>query len=263
MKKNGLIALITALLLLSGCATTDQYDNPNDELRTSYDLTASQKRALNHLNLAIGYYQQRQWPSALEDIKKALQADPNMADAYDVRALIYMEIGETKLAEENFLRALSMSPNNPDYSNNYGWFLCQNGRAEQSISYFEKAFKNRSYDSPDKAFNNAGMCSLKLKNVAAAEQYFLKAFQIEPRNPITDVNLARIYLDRKDYERARFYIGRVKQFEVLNAPTLWAAIKIQRKLGDRDAETNLVVQLEKRYPNSPEYAAFRREAFDE
>jgi type IV pilus assembly protein PilF len=111
--------------------------------------------------------------------------------------------------------------------------------------------------------NNAGICSLKLKNEPAAEKYFLQAFQIDPRNPVTNVHLAKIYFDRKDYERARFYIGRVPQADELNADVLWLAIKVHHQLGDRDAETSLVTQLRKRHPDSPEYAAFRRGAFDE
>jgi type IV pilus assembly protein PilF len=262
VKKVGLVALLAAALLLAGCAT-NQYGGAQNELKTASDQTTDQKRAMNHLNLAIGYYQQGQWASALDDIKRALQVDPDLVDAYGVRALIYMEMNEPTLAEENFLRALSMSPGNPDFSNNYGWFLCQNGRAAESISYFEAAIKSRNYQSPAKALNNAGACSLKLKNESAAEQYFLKAFQVNPGNPVTNANLAKIYFDRKDFERARFYVGRIPQSDDLTADVLWTAIKVHRKLGDRDAETNLATQLRKRHPNSAEYLAFRRGAFDE
>jgi type IV pilus assembly protein PilF len=107
------------------------------------------------------------------------------------------------------------------------------------------------------------VCSLKLKNEAAAEKYFLQAFQIAPNNPVTCTNLAKIYLDLKDNERARFYIGRLSHEEEMTPDILLAAIKIQRKLGDRDAEASLVAQLRKRYPNSSEYAAFRREALND
>ena len=262
MKKIGLIVVLITVLLLTGCAA-NQFGSPQDELQTSSDQTADQKRAMNHLNLAIGYYQQKQWISALDDVKKALQSNPNLADAYSVRALIYMEMGETGLADENFQHALAISPGNPDFSNNYGWFLCQNGRAVQSIPYFEAAIKSRTYESPAKAFNNAGVCSIKLKNESAAEHYFLKAFQLSPSNPLTSANLAKIYFDRKDYERARFYIGRIPQVDELNADVLWLAIKVHHKLGDREIETSLVTQLRKRHPDSAEYAAFRRGAFDD
>jgi type IV pilus assembly protein PilF len=267
VKKIGLIALLTGVLLMTGCAgnrpSGPQFGGSQNELPTASDQTTDQKRALNHLNLAVGYYQQGQWQSALDDIKKALLANPDLADAYGVRALIYMEMGEINLSEENFLHALLLVPGNPDYSNNYGWLLCQNGRVPQSMPYFEVAMKSRTYQSPAKAFNNAALCNLKLKDAAAAERYFLQAFQIDPRNPVTNVNLAKIYFDRKDYDRARFYIGRVPEADELNADVLWLAIKVHHKLGDRDAETSLVTQLRKRHLNSPEYAAFRRGAFDE
>ena len=80
------------------------------ELATSSDQTSGQRRAAIRLQLAIGYFEQRQMEVALDEIKQSLQADPEFADAYGLRALVYMEIGENKLAEDNFLRALKLAP---------------------------------------------------------------------------------------------------------------------------------------------------------
>lgn len=255
-------SFFAAALLLTGCGSNPAVD-PQNDVSSSSDPTDNQKRARIRLQLAVGYYEQRQLAVALDEIKQALQADPNFADAYSMRALIYMEMGENRLAEESFLQAIKLAPNTPDFSNNYGWFLCQNGREQQSIAYFEAALKNRAYQSPAKALHNAGVCSLKIKDKAAAERYFSQAFQYEPGNPSTNASLARIYFERGDYERARFYVGRVMKADVMTADVLWLAIKIERKLGDRAAESSLATQLRRRHGGSPEYAAYQRGAFDE
>lgn len=225
--------------------------------------TDNQKRARIRLQLAIGYYEQRQMDVALDEVRQALRADSNLADAYSVRALIYMDMGESNLAEENFLQAIKLAPNNPDFNNNFGWFLCQTGRERQSLTHFEIALKSRTYQSPAKALNNAGVCSMKLNDNKVAEQFFRRAFELEPSNPMTNVNLAKVYYGGKDYERARFYIDRVMKAGVMNPDVLWLAIKVERKLGDRVTEASLVTQLRRRHPNSVEYAAYQRGAFDE
>jgi type IV pilus assembly protein PilF len=260
--KSGFMAIIAAAGLLAGCAA-NQSPGAQSELPTSSDQTDIQKRAQIRLQLAVGYYQQGQMNVALDELKQALQVDPDFADAYSVRALVYMDMGEARLAEDNFLRAIKLAPNNPDLSNNYGWFLCQNGRASQSIAYFESTLKNRAYQSPAKALNNAGVCSLKLKDAVAAERYFTRAFQYDPGNLETNANLAKVYLGRGDHQQARFYIGRVSKADKLSADVLWTAIKVERKLGDRATETSLVTQLRRRYPNSQEFASYLRGAFDE
>lgn len=255
------ISLLSAILLL-GCAARPAVA-PDSELATSFDKTDNQKRARIRLQLAIGYYQQGQLNVALDEVKLALQTDPNLADAYSMAALIYMDQGETRQAEENFMRALRLAPNDPDLSNNYGWFLCQNGRAHQSIPYFEAALRSKTYQSPAKALNNAGTCSLILKDKVAADRYFNEAFRLDPGNLTTSTNLARLNYERGDLERARFYINRVTKADVLSAEVLWLAIKIERKVGDRAAENSLVTQLRRRYPDSAEFAAYQRGAFNE
>jgi type IV pilus assembly protein PilF len=249
------------LIAAAGCASVPQ--TPQDDLRTSSDRTDAQKRAQIRLQLAVGYYEAGQTTTALDEVKQAIQIDPTMADAHSMRALIYMDMGETALAEESFKRAMQLAPNNPDFANNYGWFLCQNGRARESIAYFQAALKSRSYASPAKALNNAGVCSLKLGDTAAAERYFSEAFKANPGNADTSLNLARLYYDRGDFERARFYISRVTRTENPGAAALWMAIRIERKLGDRDAQAGLISELRRRYPDSREYAALSRGAYDE
>lgn len=257
-----LAAALAAAVFVTGCASSPGAAAPGEAPVLS-DQTDGQRRARIRLQLAVGYYEQRQMGVALDEIRQALAADPAFAEAYVMRALIYMDMGEGKLAEENFVQAIKLSPNNPDFNNNYGWFLCQNGKEKESIAYFDAALKNRTYQSPGKALNNAGICSMKLKNKAAAERYFSQAFQYDPGNPTTNSNLARIYYEQGDYERARFYIGRVMKSDVMTADVLWLAIKIERKLGDRTAESSLATQLRRRHGGSAEFAAYQRGAFDE
>jgi type IV pilus assembly protein PilF len=258
---TGIAAVMTAVVLLTGCASNPSASQ--NEIATSSDQTENQKRAAIRLQLAVGYYQQRQTEVALDEVKQALQADPNYADAYSVRGLIYMDMGQNKLAEESFLQAIRLAPNNPDFNNNYGWFLCQNGRERQSIAYFEAASKNPAYQSPAKALNNAGTCSLKLKDRVTAERYLLEAFKADPTDAATNVTLGRLYYDNRDYERARFYTARATKADAVSADALWLAIRIERKLGDRASEASLATKLRRRHPDSVEFAAYQRGAFDE
>lgn len=262
LKTLGVGFVLAAILALAGCASNQSAGSPG-ELATASDQTDNQRRAQIRLQLALGYYTQNQLSTALDEIKQALAIDPNLSDAYGVRGLIYMDMGENALAEDNFQRALKLVPNDPDNNNNYGWFLCRNGREKESMKFFEKAVSNPAYRAPAKALNNAGACSLKLQDMAAAERYLTQAFQFDPGNLDTNTNMAKLYYARSDYQRARFYISRVTKAEKYSANVLWTALRIERKLGDRIAETSLATQLRRRYPNSPEFASYLRGAFDE
>jgi type IV pilus assembly protein PilF len=261
----GACVAVGALSLLAGCAAPGN-DAPR-ELRTASDQTAGEKRAQIRLQLAVGYYQDRKYEIALDEVKKAIAAAPDYADAYGFRALIYTAMNENALADENYRHALRLAPRNPDLANNYGLFLCEaGGKPTQALGYFEAALKNPQYGSPAKALANAGNCSLKLKNTDAAERYLLEALRYEPELPAIQTGLARVYFERRDYQRAGFFINRLTEaarLESLSADVLWLAIRVKHMLGDRATEATLAAQLRKRFPGSPEYTAFERGAFNE
>lgn len=253
-------ALVAAIL--TACAARS-LEGPRTETDPMAAALETQKRAAIRMQLAIGYYQQEQYKVALEEIRQALLISPDLADAYAVRALIFMETGEKQLAEDNFLHALKLAPNNPDVANNFGWFLCQNGREKQGLVYLEKAIHDSTYRYPGKAYNNAGLCSLRAKNAGEAERYFLHGFREDPGNMNISISLAKLLTDRGEYEKARFYINRVLKADIMSAEVLWLGIRIETKLDDQAAVNGLATQLRRRYPNSKEYGLFQRGAFDE
>jgi len=262
---RGVLAVVAAAtLLLAGCASVG--GSPR-ELKTASDQTVQEKRAAIRMQLAIGYYQDAKYEIALDEIKQAIAIEPDFADAYGVRALIYTKMGEVPLADENYQRALRLAPRNGDLSNNYGSFLCGPGaRPAQAMNYFDAALKNPTYTTPVSALVNAGNCSLKTKNYAAAERYFTEALRYDPDLAQTNAGLARAFYERRNYERAGFFINRLtttSKLDSLSAETLWLAIRVARKLGDRTLEASLTGQLQRRFAASTEYSALQRGAFDE
>jgi len=263
------MAVALALCLLTACASNNTSSNggATAELKTASDQTQAEKRAAIRLQLAVEYYQDGKYEIALDEIKKAIAADGDYADAYGVRALIYTAMNELPLAEENYQHALRLAPRNPDLANNYGTFLCQRAnRPPEAMRHFDAALANPAYRTPVSAMVNAGQCSLKTKNIDAAERYLLNALRYNPNLPATSAGLARVYYERRDFQRAGFFIHRlteVSTLDTLSADSLWLAIRVGRKTGERANEASLLAQLRRRFPGSPEFAAYERGAFDE
>jgi type IV pilus assembly protein PilF len=263
--RAALAVAVAALALVAGCASNGA--GSSGELKTASDVTAAEKRASIRMQLAVGYYQQGKHEIALDEVKQAIAADPGNAEAYGLRALIYTAMGQLALADENYQTALRLKPGSPDLSNNYGSFLCTSlNKPAQAMPYFDTALRNPAYQTPVSALVNAGLCSIRNKNLPAAERYLLEAVRYNPELQATNAGLARVYYERRDYPRAGFFINRLietSKLDTLSADALWLALRVQRKLADRTQEASLAAQLRRRFPGSPEYAAFERGAFDE
>ena len=82
--------------------------------------------------------------------------------------------------------------------------------------------------------------------------------------PSTALNLSEVLYRRGDYERARFYIRRVNIREDLsNAQTLWLALRVEHRLGNRGAMDEFGRQLRNRFPQAAETLAYERGRFDD
>ena len=255
--------LAVALLAISGLSGCASGTAPTDDLVTASDEPELRKRANNRLQLAIGYFEQGQTTVALDETKQALNIDPSFAEAYNLRGLIYMRLNDQRLAEESFRRALNISPNDPDVLHNYGWMQCQQGRTAEAVQTFTRALGSPTYSGRAKTWLTKGMCQIQAKQYAEAEQSLTKSYEYDAGNPVTGYNLAQLLYQRGDAARAQFYIRRINNSELANAETLWLGIKIEHRLGNRQAREQLGGQLRSRYPKSRELSSYERGAFHE
>jgi len=229
-----------SLLILAGCGTTS-------------DNSHASKSAKVHTELAGLYYERAQLGIALEELTQALQADSNYAPAYSVRGLVHMALREDKDAEEDFQRSLHLDNTDSDTHNNYGWFLCQRGRVNESIPQFMAAIKNPLYATPGLAYLNAGLCSGKAGNNRDAEEFLQKALLVQPGMPQALYALAELSFNNADYFAARKYFANFSQSaESLTAEQLWLGVRINRKVGDRGSVASYSTQLRNRFPDARE-----------
>lgn len=259
------LAFVVSLAACSTQTQTTQRSAASDNIEGSPQPAPSsaRKRAEARLELAVNYYSRRQYQVALEELNNAAQADPTFPAIYNARGLVYMDLNDKVQAEDNFQRGLRLAPNDSETSNNYGWFLCQNGRAKESIAYFQNAVKNPLYPTPDVPLRNAGLCSAMGGNLTDALDFLQRSFRVNPANPVTMYNLADVLYRTGELERAHFYARRLNTETDPSAQTLWLQLRIDRQYGDRESEQLLAGRLRSRFPGSRETGLLNRGVFDE
>lgn len=249
-------------LAVAGCGGSyfpgSSADTSSEPVSQTPAVGDARNRAKIHTELASLYYQNGNMAVALEEIRISLAADSGYAPAYNVRGLIHMYLRENAAAEDSFRRAISLAQSDPEVNNNYGWFLCQTGRERESLAFFLTAIKNPLYPTPEKSYQNAGICAAKLGDLDAAEDYFQKALRLGPRGTKALVSLAEINYRRGRYDESRRQLGDLHRTGEITSESLWLALRTERRLGDRGAETGYAVQLRRRFPDSKEAQELKR-----
>jgi len=259
-------ALLAALAwALAGCDSMPSKDGGGpitESVSTTGEAGAPRNRAKVHAELAALYYGRGTMAIALEELRIAAAADPTYSLTYSLFGLVYMELRETKLAQENFERGLRLSPTDPDINHNYGWFLCQSGREAESIKYFMQAVSNPLYPSPWRSYSAAGVCSMRKNDLKQAEDFFQRALKQEPDEPGSLLQLGQIRYRQGNLEEARRLVMRHNKIVSPSAESLWLAVRVERKLGERNAEANYATQLRRRFATSREFQQLQRGEYD-
>jgi type IV pilus assembly protein PilF len=249
-----------ALLLLAGCAGDPGPTRESGQIVG--EVGEPRNRARLHTELASLYFGRGNMNVALEELRAAVRADSNYAPAHSMFGLVYMELKENRLAEDSFERALRLSPNEPDINHNYGWFLCHSKRESESIRYFLQAIRNPLYTTPWRSYSAAGLCSMRIDKPKDAEEFFQRALRQEPDEPTSLLQLGQIRYRQGNLDEARKLVSRYNRLLEPSAESLWLALRIERKLGQRVAERNFATDLRRRYPDSREAKALQRNEFD-
>jgi type IV pilus assembly protein PilF len=199
---------------------------------------------------------------ALEEVRRALAAEPDFAPAYNILGLVHMDLRENDQAQQAFERSLQINPADPDTNHNFAWFLCQTKREDQAIRYFMLAVRNPLYATPQKSYALAAVCAQRKNNERDAYEYLERALRLDPNYPPALVNFAQLKYRRGRLEEARVLVGRYHKLVEPTAESLWLGLRIERKLGDHAAVTNYATQLRRRFAGSQEYRDLQKGQFE-
>jgi len=156
-----MVALLAAFGGLGACSSTA---SALDTL-TLVEPDSTRQRAMRRLSLASAYFEQNQNDVAQQEVRAALQIDPQFAEAYSLLGLIHQREKAPALAQASFEQALVLaskptvrSADLAAIQHNYGWFLCEQNRFSDAQMQFDLALAQPSYRQADKTHQAIAFC---------------------------------------------------------------------------------------------------------
>jgi type IV pilus assembly protein PilF len=153
------------------------------------------------VELARQYIGERNWEDAKRNLKAAVAIDDSNAEVYEAFALVYQSTGEFELAEESFRRAISLDRKFSRARNNYAAFLYP-GALCRGRGAARGGGPDPLYSARPQAFMNLGLCRLRLFDATGAEEAFMRALAMQPRNSIALLEVAQLRLEAGDTRNA-------------------------------------------------------------
>jgi len=247
-------------LILAGCGgmPLDSDQSVQTPVSQQEAVGDARRAAKAHTDLGMLYLREGQLNVALDEARKAIDADSSYPLGYNLHGLVQMYLEDNRAAEESLGRALQLAPHDPEINNNYGWFLCQTKREKQSIAYFVAASKNTLYTAPTKPLTNAAICSITAGDDKGGEEFLAKALRADPQNADAHFLAAELYYRTDRPIDAKLRLADVHRLMAPTAQSVWLALRIERKLGDREAEMRYGKQLAREFRESREYQLLKQ-----
>lgn len=136
---------------------------------------------------------------------------PNLPEAHVSQARLYEADYRFAEAEEEYKRAIALTPSNATAHHRYSWCLLQLGRAREALS---EVLRAEELD-PLSLFIIIRVCICGQYGGVGDEEEVLKRLQklreIDPESPITLTAFANYYLHKPDYDQALTSLNKSKQ----------------------------------------------------
>lgn len=246
MQTKSLIMLLLLTGLLQACVAVDPSKGRNEE---ASDVNTE---------MGLGYLQQNNFELASEKLLKALRQNPESVKANYVYAVLQDKLEQKELAEYHYEKATKLDPKNSEAANNFGAFLCRNGRQLESEKYFKRALKNPLYKTPEYAYTNAAICMLQADELQRGKEYLGKAIAAKSDFGPALLSMADVLYKEGDYSNAKIYLDRYHLVSRASARSLWLAIRNTLELDGQGDIEELAQRLETEFPDSQEYVEWKQ-----
>lgn len=263
MRHSAFVIAVLACGLLGGCSQLERLTiiRPSAHIRSTtqvaptYDVSGRHSRkagdAYQLMASATDYFQRGEYDQAERLLQQALRIPGAAADANTLLGMIADARGQSALAGKYYEAATVAAPNGAPYANNYGKWLCANGRPADSLAWFERALGNPAYTTPVASLSNAGECAQAAGQADRAERYWRAALGMDPKALLALSGMARLEFARGNYMDARAFTERWLALAPTDPAGLRLAADTEQKLGDNAAASRYLSRLQALSPGTP------------
>jgi tetratricopeptide (TPR) repeat protein len=186
------------------------------------------------LRLAADLEAQGQLAAAVDLQHKALELDPNLAQAHINLVSLYGRLRDSTKAEHHYRQAIAADPNAYDAYYNFGVMCYEAGRRDEARAAFSRALAINPRHAG--AHNNLGALLQEQGRLAEASQHFRKAIEIQPDLRLARFHLGRIYVNQGRVSQAIEQFKKAVAVDDEATPTyLYALGAAQARAGDKTA----------------------------
>ncbi|RLJ69845.1 FimV-like protein [Hydrogenivirga caldilitoris] len=182
-----LLSLLLAGLLISCSAKQEQ--SKQEEWRYLYDL-------------GMSAYYAKNYSEAIARLYKAAKLAPQEPTIWNALGITYMEVEEYSKAEEAFKKALESNPNNSEAKMNLGILYLKMGDHQRAVNFLQEALSDETFDKKHIAFYYMAKVYKETGDREKYIEYLKKATAYNPLFIEAQLELGSAYLDDKRYEEA-------------------------------------------------------------
>lgn len=175
----------------------------------------NEEAAVTNAHLGLAYLNKGLYSVSKSRLLNAIQDDPNIAISWYSMAYYLEKTSDNVDAEQDYLKAIAVSPHSGAAKNNYGAFLCRMKQYQKGMAELVAAANEPSYLNVGEAYENAGICALMAKNQSLAMKYFQMAYNNNPSLPFTLLSLARLSYEKNNTVDANRYLTYLEKSQSL------------------------------------------------
>lgn len=246
------VAIVCLIIILSTLGCSSSGDRKSKNVQLTRDGPAEV-----YVKLGKRYMSRGKNDVALNYLERAIQTDDKNSEAHNAIAVLYGRLKKDDVSLHHFKRAIKLDPNNAGARNNYGRFLCDQGKYPEAQEQFETAYNNPLYNRSWFALTNAGACSLKSGDKIEAERFFRLALEKNSRFAPALKEMIKLNFERKKYFQVRAFLQRYLNVAQHTPDTLWLGIQAENELGNQNAVSSYALLLRNKYPGSKETEMMR------
>ena len=185
---TALVAGLTAALL-TGCASTDR-EVQKLHARSAYE------QALKNLSdhrVSLG----------LASLQQAIALDPGDPIYRNALGVVQLDLRKPAEAQEQFQKAIELDPEYAEAHHNLGLSYAEQGRFDEAIQAYRKALSFPTYTTPEVAYNNMGNAYFALGKLPEAQESYLAALRLDPKLASAHYGLGMILSRQGKAEEAK------------------------------------------------------------